>query len=79
MGDMGVLSRYLTVGAGAAVATLALAGSLDGLDAREFRAADIQEESYPTEATSIAPLTLDRDPQNRRPVWPPRTSPKIPD
>ncbi|HWF96972.1 MAG TPA: TRAP transporter substrate-binding protein [Xanthobacteraceae bacterium] len=45
---MGVLSRYLTVGAGAALAGLGLAGSLDGLVAREFRAADIQEESYPT-------------------------------
>jgi TRAP-type C4-dicarboxylate transport system substrate-binding protein len=48
VGDMGVLSRYLTVGAGAAWAGLGLAGSLDGLAAREFRAADIQEESYPT-------------------------------
>jgi tripartite ATP-independent transporter DctP family solute receptor len=48
VGKMGVLSRYLSVGAGAAVATLALAGALDGLGAREFRAADIQEESYPT-------------------------------
>src|SRR6202045_3700525 len=48
VGDMGVLSRYLTVGAGAALAGVALAGSLDGLLAREFRAADIQEESYPT-------------------------------
>jgi tripartite ATP-independent transporter DctP family solute receptor len=48
VGDMGVLARYLTVGAGAALAGLALAGSLDGLVAREFRAADIQEESYPT-------------------------------
>src|SRR5450631_1435109 len=46
--DMGVLSKSLTVGAGAALAMLALAGSLDGLAAREFRAADIQEESYPT-------------------------------
>jgi tripartite ATP-independent transporter DctP family solute receptor len=45
---MGVLARYLTVGAGAALATLTLAGSLSGLAAREFRAADIQEESYPT-------------------------------
>src|ERR1700737_3740491 len=48
VGDMGVLSRYLTAGAGGALATLALAGSLDRLAAREFRAADIQEESYPT-------------------------------
>jgi tripartite ATP-independent transporter DctP family solute receptor len=45
---MGVLFRYLTVGAGAALATLGLAGSHDRLAAREFRAADIQEESYPT-------------------------------
>jgi tripartite ATP-independent transporter DctP family solute receptor len=45
---MGVLSRYLTSGARAALAMLALAGSLERLAAREFRAADIQEESYPT-------------------------------
>jgi tripartite ATP-independent transporter DctP family solute receptor len=45
---MGVMSRYMTVGAGAAVAMLALAGSQHGLAAREFRAADIQEEGYPT-------------------------------
>jgi TRAP-type C4-dicarboxylate transport system substrate-binding protein len=45
---MGVVSRYLTAGAGAALAMLASGGSLDGLAAREFRAADIQEESYPT-------------------------------
>jgi len=48
VGDMGVLSRNLAVGAGAVLAGLALAGSLDGLLAREFRAADIQEETYPT-------------------------------
>jgi tripartite ATP-independent transporter DctP family solute receptor len=46
--QMGVLLRYLTVGTGAALATLGLAGSHDRLAAREFRAADIQEESYPT-------------------------------
>jgi tripartite ATP-independent transporter DctP family solute receptor len=45
---MGVLSRYLTVGVGAVVAMLALAGSYGVADAREFRAADIQEEGYPT-------------------------------
>jgi tripartite ATP-independent transporter DctP family solute receptor len=45
---MGVVSRYLTAGAGAALAMLASGGSLDRLAAREFRAADIQEESYPT-------------------------------
>jgi tripartite ATP-independent transporter DctP family solute receptor len=45
---MGVRSRYSAVGAVAAVAMLTLAGSLDRLAAREFRAADIQEESYPT-------------------------------
>ena len=48
VGDMGVLSRYLRVGGGAAVAVLVLAGPFDGPAAREFRAADIQEESYPT-------------------------------
>jgi tripartite ATP-independent transporter DctP family solute receptor len=57
VGDMGVLSRYLTVGAGAALAGVALAGSLDGLLAREFRATDIQEESY---ATVQALLYMDK-------------------
>jgi tripartite ATP-independent transporter DctP family solute receptor len=47
VGEMGVLLRYLTVGTGAALA-FGLAASLDRLAAREFRAADIQEESYPT-------------------------------
>jgi tripartite ATP-independent transporter DctP family solute receptor len=45
---MGVWSRYVTVGAGAALAMLALAGSYSVASAREFRAADIQEEGYPT-------------------------------
>jgi tripartite ATP-independent transporter DctP family solute receptor len=48
VGNMGVLSRHLSVGAGAALAMLSVAGSIDGVAAREFRAADIQEESYPT-------------------------------
>src|SRR5437879_1228052 len=48
VGGMGVLSRYVTVGAGAALALLTVAGSPDRLAAREFRAADIQEENYPT-------------------------------
>jgi len=45
---MGVWSRYVTVGASAALAMLALAGSYSVASAREFRAADIQEEGYPT-------------------------------
>jgi hypothetical protein len=48
VGDMGGSLRYLTVGAGAALAALVLSASHDRLAAREFRAADIQEESYPT-------------------------------
>jgi tripartite ATP-independent transporter DctP family solute receptor len=48
VGKMGVLSRYVMGGAGAALAVLAVVGSPDRLAAREFRAADIQEESYPT-------------------------------
>jgi TRAP-type C4-dicarboxylate transport system substrate-binding protein len=48
VGDMGVLSRHVTVGAGAALALLTVVGSPDRLAAREFRAADIQDESYPT-------------------------------
>jgi tripartite ATP-independent transporter DctP family solute receptor len=44
---MGVLSKYLKAGA-AALALLTIAGRLDTLAAREFRAADIQEENYPT-------------------------------
>jgi tripartite ATP-independent transporter DctP family solute receptor len=47
MDHMGVLLRFL-LGTGAAAAVLMVAGSLDGATAREFRAADIQEESYPT-------------------------------
>ena len=39
----------------------------------------VEEESVPTNEAPIAPLTPDPDPENRRPVWPPRTSPKIPD
>jgi tripartite ATP-independent transporter DctP family solute receptor len=45
---MGVLYKNLTVGVGAALAMLASVGLPHGLAAREFRAADIQEESYPT-------------------------------
>jgi len=48
MCSMGVWSGYLTMGAGAALAMLALAAAPDRLAAREFRAADIQEENYPT-------------------------------
>jgi tripartite ATP-independent transporter DctP family solute receptor len=48
VGKMGVLSRYLGTVARAALAVLAVVGSTAGLAAREFRAADIQEESYPT-------------------------------
>jgi tripartite ATP-independent transporter DctP family solute receptor len=44
---MGALYRYLTVGVGA-LAMLLVAGSRGEVAAREFRAADIQEESYPT-------------------------------
>lgn len=45
---MGVWRRYRAIGSGIALAVLALAGMLDTGAAREFRAADIQEESYPT-------------------------------
>ncbi|HLH96766.1 MAG TPA: TRAP transporter substrate-binding protein [Xanthobacteraceae bacterium] len=38
----------MAVGSGIALAMLALAGELDSVVGREFRAADIQEESYPT-------------------------------
>src|SRR5882672_3876256 len=47
VGNMGALHRYLMAGVGA-VAMLAAAGSVSGTAAREFRAADIQEEGYPT-------------------------------
>jgi tripartite ATP-independent transporter DctP family solute receptor len=47
VGHMGALYRYLMVGVGA-LAMLSVAGSINRLAAREFRAADIQEESYPT-------------------------------
>jgi tripartite ATP-independent transporter DctP family solute receptor len=47
-GGTGVWSKYLVVGAGAALAWLAEAVSPPGLAAREFRAADIQDIDYPT-------------------------------
>jgi hypothetical protein len=62
------------LGAGAVVAAgliavfFALAGSLT-----------VEQESVPIDDASIAPLSPDADPENRRPAWPPRTSPKIPD
>jgi hypothetical protein len=34
----------------------------------------IEEESDPSDAPSIAPLAHDSETENRRPVWPPRTS-----
>jgi hypothetical protein len=39
----------------------------------------VDEVSVSTDYISIAPLTPDPDPKNRHSVWPPRTSPKIPD
>ena len=40
----------------------------------------VEAVSIPTDDISIAPLTPDDpDPENRRPIWPPRTSRKIPD
>ncbi|HEY6257547.1 MAG TPA: TRAP transporter substrate-binding protein [Xanthobacteraceae bacterium] len=48
MGDSRTLSRYLRAGAGATLAMLTVMGWSPGGTAREFRAADIQEESYPT-------------------------------
>ena len=39
----------------------------------------VEEKSVPTDDISIASLTPDPDPENRRHVWPPRTSRKIPD
>ena len=45
---MGAFSRCLRACAGAALAMLAGGASLTGAAAREFRAADIQEENYPT-------------------------------
>jgi hypothetical protein len=37
----------------------------------------VEDECVPTDDISIAPLTHDPDPESQRPVWPPRTSPKI--
>jgi tripartite ATP-independent transporter DctP family solute receptor len=45
---MGVWRKGLAVGSGIALAMLALGVALDVAVGREFRAADIQEESYPT-------------------------------
>jgi hypothetical protein len=43
----------------------------------------VEKEGIPIDETSIAPVTSDPDPdpdpENRRPAWPPRTSPKNPD
>ena len=39
----------------------------------------VEQERVPTDDISIAPLTPDPNPDNRRHVWPPRTSRKIPD
>jgi hypothetical protein len=41
----------------------------------------VEDVSVPSDHISIAPLTPDPDPdpESQRPVWPPRTSPKIPD
>src|SRR5258708_23514973 len=49
--DVGFLSKYSWAGAcagPAALAMLTVAGTFDTIAAREYRAADIQEESYPT-------------------------------
>jgi hypothetical protein len=64
------------LGAGAVVAAgliavfFALAGSLT-----------VEQESVPINEAPIAPPSpdADPDPENRRPAWPPRTSPRIPD
>ena len=63
------------LGAGA----LATAGLIAVFFAVAGSRLNIEEESVPTDDTPIVPLTLDPDPENRRPAWPPRTSPKIPD
>jgi hypothetical protein len=63
------------LGAGAVVA----AGLIAVFFALAGSRLTVEKESIPIDETSIAPVTSDPDPENRRPAWPPRTSPKIPD
>jgi hypothetical protein len=65
------------LGAGAVVAAglIAIFFALAGMS----RLVVEKEESDPSDAASVAPLAPDSDPENRRPAWPPRTSPKDPD
>ena len=67
----------VVVGLGAG--TLVAAGLIAFYFALSGSRLTVEEKSVPTDDISIAPLTPDPDPENRRPVWPPRTSPKIPD
>ena len=69
-------SAAVGLGAGAVVAAglVAVFFALAGLSCLT-----VEEESVPADATSIAPLITSPDPENRRPAWPPRTSPKIRD
>jgi hypothetical protein len=71
MGIATISPAVVGIGAGTLVAAgliafyFALAGS---------RRLTVEEKSIQTDDISIAPLTPDPDPENRRPVWPPRTS-----
>ncbi len=62
------------IGAGAMVAT----GLLSVFFALVQSRRSMDEGSVPKDDTSAARLPLDRDPDNQRPAWPPRTSPRSP-
>ena len=65
------------VGIGAG--TLAAAGLIAVYFALAGSRPTVEEESVSTDHMSITTEIPDPDPESRRPVWPPRTSPKIPD
>jgi hypothetical protein len=76
MGFATISPAVVGIGAGTVVAA--------GLIAFYFALAGsrltVEEKSIPTDDISIAPLTPDDpDPESQRPVWPLRTSRKIPD
>jgi hypothetical protein len=66
-----------TVGLGAGV--VVAAGLIAVFFAFAGSSLTVEQESGPIDDASIAPLSPDPDPdpEDRRPAWPPRTSPKI--
>ena len=75
MGFANISPAVVGIGAG----TLVAAGLIAVYFALAGSSLTVDEVSVSTDYISIAPLTPDPDPKNRHSVWPPRTSPKIPD